>query len=139
MKIENIRLLKEPDRSFIVYHETNPFSQWHQHPEYELVLIRKGKGKRMVGDHIDRFKENDLVLVGPYLPHEWICDREYYEQAGGFKGEGIVYQFLQDFLGPLFFDIPENTGLQRILNESIRGVIFFGTTKKDIISLMLNN
>jgi len=139
MKLENIRLLKDPDKSFIVYHETNPFSQWHHHPEYELVLITKGKGKRMVGDHIDRFVQNDLVLVGPYLPHEWLCDREYFDHPDGFRGEGIVYQFLNDFLGQQFFDIPENRNLKRLLDESIRGVKFYGTTKKNIISLMLDN
>lgn len=139
MKLENIRLLKEPDRSFIVYHDTNPFAHWHHHPEYELVLITKGKGKRMIGDHIDRFYEHDLLLIGPYLPHEWLCDREYFEHPNGFQGECIVYQFLDDFLGPHFFDIPENMNLKRLLDESDRGVKFHGITKKNIISLMVNN
>ena len=139
MKLENIRLLQEPDKSFIVYHETNPFTRWHHHPEYELVLIMKGRGKRMVGDHIDRFEQNDLVLVGSYLPHEWLCDREYFEHPDGFQGEGIVYQFLHDFLGPQFFKIPENRNLQRLLDESSRGLIFSGKTKENIISLMVKN
>lgn len=139
MKLENIRLLKEPDKSFIVYHETNPFSTWHHHPEYELVLILKGKGKRIVGDHIDRFKQNDLVLVGSYLPHEWKCDREFYEHPDGFQGEGIVYQFLEDFLGAQFINIPENKKLKKILDESYNGLKFFGKTKKEIISLMVQN
>lgn len=139
MKLENIRLLKEPDKSFIVYHETNPFSTWHHHPEYELVLILKGKGKRIVGDHIDRFKQNDLVLVGSYLPHEWKCDREFYEHPDGFQGEGIVYQFLDDFLGSQFINIPENKKLKKILDESYNGLKFFGKTKKEIISLMVQN
>lgn len=139
MKLENIRLLKEPDRSFIVYHETHSFSHWHHHPEFELVLIINGKGKRMVGDHIDRFEKDDLVLVGSFLPHEWLCDREYIDHPDGFQGEGIVYQFLNDFLGPQFFEIPENRNLKRLLDESIRGVKFYGKTKENIISLMVNS
>lgn len=139
MKLQNIRLIQEPGKSFIVYHETHPFSRYHNHPEIELVLILKGKGKRIVGDHIDRFKENDLVLVGQYLPHEWYCDREYYEQPDGFQGEGIVYQFLQDFLGTQFFDIPENIALKRLINESNRGLEFHGKAKEKIMELMVHN
>lgn len=139
MKLENIRLLKEPDKSFIAYYETQPFSRWHHHPEYELVLIVKGRGKRMVGDHIDRFEENDLVLVGQYLPHEWLCDEEFYNSPEGFQGVGIVYQFLNDFMGPEFFDIPEHRSLKFLLDESSRGIEFFDATKEKIISIMLNN
>lgn len=139
MKLENKRLLKETDKSFIVYHETNPFTPWHHHPEYELVLIITGRGKRMVGDNIDRFEQNDLVLVGPYLPHEWVCDHEFFEHLDGFQGEGIVYQFVQDFIGPHFFEIPENRSLKRLLDESSRGLRFHGKTKEKIISLIINN
>lgn len=139
MKLENMRLIQEPDKSFIVYHETQPFSRWHHHPEYELVLIVKGKGKRMVGDHIDRFRQNDLVLVGPYLPHEWLCDHEYFDHLGGFQGEGIVYQFLPGFLGPGFFELPENRNLKLLLEESARGLKFKGRTRERITSLMLQN
>lgn len=137
MKIANIRLPQEPDKSFIVYKEINPFSQWHHHPEYELVLITKGRGKRMVGDNINRFEENDLVLVGSYTPHEWLCDPEYFNTPDGFKGEGLVIQFLYDFLGEKFFDIPENINLKKFLTGSSRGYEFYGNSKKRIISNML--
>ncbi|MCE5345311.1 MAG: AraC family transcriptional regulator [Bacteroidales bacterium] len=136
MKIANIRLLQEPDKSFIFYKESNPFSQWHHHPEYELVLITKGRGKRMVGDNINRFEENDLVLLGPYTPHEWLCDPEYFSGNSGFKGEGLVVQFLQDFLGEKFFETPENANLKKFLMGASRGYEFFGNSKQRIISLM---
>ncbi len=139
MKLENIRLMQEADKSFIVYHETNPFSRYHYHEEFELVLILKGRGKRIVGDHIDRFRKNDLVLVGPNLPHEWLCDREYYEHQNGFQGEGIVYQFLYDFLGQRFFEMPENYILNKLLKDSNRGIRFYGETKKQIIDIMLKS
>ncbi len=137
MKIANIRLLQEPGKSFIVYKESNPFSHWHHHPEYELVLITKGKGKRMVGDTITRFENNDLVLIGSYTPHEWLCDPEYFSTSNDFKGEGIVVQFQYDFLGEKFFDIPENAKLKHLLIESSRGYEFYGKTKSKIIYIIL--
>jgi len=136
MKVSKIRLLQEPNKSFIVLKETNPFSKWHNHPEYELVLITKGRGRRMIGDHIDRFQENDLVLLGPNAPHEWMCDPEYFEPNGHFLGEGLVVQFLPDFLGDKFFEVPENTALNKILNESSRAIEILGKGKEKIIDLM---
>ncbi|RIH66965.1 AraC family transcriptional regulator [Mariniphaga sediminis] len=136
MKVHEIRLFKEPAKSFILYHEEKPFSPWHHHPEYELVFIKKGKGKRMVGDHIDRFEENDLVFVGSDIPHEWLCDQEYYRGEDQFLGEGIVVQFSHDFLGDKFFEIPENKPLKNFLSDSSRGFEIYGQCKGHIISRM---
>jgi AraC-like DNA-binding protein len=137
MKIASIRLLQEPNKSFIVYRENNPFSHWHHHPEYELVLITRGRGKRMVGDQISRFENNDLVFVGAYTPHEWLCDSEYFNTSEGFSGEGIVIQFLYDFLGEKFFEIPENLILKKFLLGSTRGYEFYGQSKEKIRILMI--
>jgi len=136
MKISEIRLFKEPDRSFIIYHEKKPFSPWHHHPEYEFVLIKKGRGKRMIGDHIDRFEENDLVFIGSDTPHEWLCDKEYYSVNNEFRGEGIVIQFTYDFLGDGFFEVNENKPLKNFLLASSRGFEIYGQCKKQIIPLM---
>ncbi|MGD0342132.1 MAG: AraC family transcriptional regulator [Bacteroidales bacterium] len=137
MKVADIRLLQEPNKSFIYYRESNPFSQWHHHPEYELVLITKGRGKRLVGDNLSRFVEKDLVFVGALTPHEWLCDPEYFNTPDGFKGEGIVIQFLYDFLGEYFFKIPENVNLNKFLEKSSRGYEFYGESKFKIMSIML--
>ena len=139
MKLGNTKLPQDPDKSFIVHHETKSFARWHHHPEYELVLILNGKGKRMIGDYIDRFEQNDLVLIGSYLPHEYLCDEEYLNHTDGFQGKAIVCQFHKDFIGPLFFEIPENRNLNRVLGESYRGVQFYGKTREKIISLMENS
>ena len=137
MKVAKVRLLQEPHKSFIYYRENNPFTKWHHHPEYELCLITKGRGKRMIGDNIDRFENNDLVFIGAFTPHESLCDPEYFDNHKGFQGEGIVIQFVYDFLGDKFFRLPENSNLNRFVIESSRGYVFFGQTKKQITSLML--
>lgn len=136
MNVSEIRLFKDPDKSFIVYHERDQFSPWHHHPEYELVLITKGKGKRMVGDHIDRFEENDLVFLGSQTPHEWLCDKTYFAGENGFSGEGIVVQFTYDFLGDKFFEISENFALKNFLLRSAPGFEITGDTKARIIPIV---
>ena len=45
---------------------------WHYHPEFELTFISTGQGIRYVGNNIENFYENDLVLLGSNLPHCWI-------------------------------------------------------------------
>jgi AraC-like DNA-binding protein len=137
MDVARVRLLQEPDKSFIYYKENNPFTLWHHHPEYEICLITKGRGKRMVGDNIDRFETNDLVLIGAYTPHEYLCDPEYFDHPDGFQGEGIVIQFVYNFLGDQFFKIPENSTLNKFLLNSTRGYAFFGESKNILISMML--
>ena len=91
----------------------------------------------MVGDNIDRFEDNDLVFIGSYTPHECLCDPEYFNGSAGFQGEGIVIQFMYDFLGDKFFSIPENCNLNKFILGSTRGYAFFGRSKRRIISLML--
>jgi AraC-like DNA-binding protein len=137
MKVAKVRLLQEPDKSYIYYKENNPFTHWHHHPEYELCLITKGRGKRMVGDNIDRFVNNDLVFIGSYTPHECLCDPEYFDHPDGFQGEGIVIQFVYDFLGEKFFKMPENSALNKFIQGSTRGYSFYGESKKKIIAIML--
>ena len=91
----------------------------------------------MVGDSINRFENNDLVLIGSFTPHECLCDPEYFNHPDGFQGEGIVIQFVHDFLGDTFFKIHENSNLNKFLQGSTRGYSFSGETKQRIISIML--
>ena len=93
----------------------------------------------MIGDHIDRFEPNDIILIGSYLPHEYMCDSEYTDHPDGFQGRAIVYQFYRDFLGQQFFEIPENRNIKRVLDESCRGLRLYGKTRDKLFSIMENS
>jgi AraC-like DNA-binding protein len=136
MKVQEVRLFKSPDQSFIFYHEKNEFTRWHYHPEYELVLITNGNGIRLIGDHIERFTENDLVFLGSYLPHEWRCDEQYYNSSGKFIGECLVIQFLHNSFGKEFFELPENHGIRNFFSMASQGAKIHGETKNNIILLI---
>jgi AraC-like DNA-binding protein len=137
MEVVLIRSMQGPDKSFIFCKDNNSFAPWHNHPEYELILVLKGRGKRMVGDNIGRFCEHDLVFLGPYTPHEYLCDSEFYDNTAGFQGACIFIQFQYDFLGEKFFEVPENLDLKKFIKGSSRGYEFFGETKKKVISRIL--
>ncbi len=54
------------------------------------------------------------------------------------QDEAFVIQFAYDFLGPKFFEIPENSSLKRFLLESSRGYEIYGKTKTHIIGILHN-
>lgn len=107
-------------KSFLAYSFTvNAFEfKWHYHPEYELTLIEKGSGKRLVGDSYETFEEGDLVLVGPQLPHTWVSTEAVQEESSA-----TVIQFSEDFIGS-FLQHQEFHCLKALLAKSKRGLYF---------------
>ncbi|HZG23410.1 MAG TPA: AraC family transcriptional regulator [Chitinophagaceae bacterium] len=138
MKVIEQRLPQEFDKSFIVFRETGKFfpCPWHYHPEYELVLVNKSTGRRMVGDHIGYFGEGDLVFMGPRLPHVWVSDSKYLNDEDENPADAIVIQFVEDFLGDRFFNAPELQDFKKFLNLSERGVVINGNARAKIVTLM---
>ncbi len=139
MKLILQRLVQAPDKSFIVYHEKEPFfsSPWHYHPEYELVLITKSTGKRIIGDHIGYFEEGDLVFIGSQLPHVYDNDPLYMTGVPGLNAEAIVIQFLPEFLGNVLSQAPELESFRHFLEKSSKGLQISGTTRARVASLMV--
>jgi hypothetical protein len=44
------------------------FYFWHFHPEIELVFIAEVDGIRQVGNHISKFQNGELALIGSNIP-----------------------------------------------------------------------
>lgn len=138
MRGEEKRMIQEPDRSFIIQKEELFFPEFHYHPEYELTYIIEGRGRRIVGDHVDNFQETDLVFLGSYLPHEYSCESHYLTENGEFLGKAIVIQFHHDFLGENFFGLPENFKFSKFLALASQGIHLYGKTKRVIVDSMFD-
>jgi AraC-like DNA-binding protein len=136
MKLVEIRLPQEADKSFIFYHNNAPFAAWHNHPEYELSLVTKGWGRRSIGDNIDRFEPGDLVMIGPYVPHEYVCDQDCYKNFKDIQSECVCIQFDHTFLGQNFFQLPENKALLKVLSDSKHGLKFSKDLAKKLSVMM---
>lgn len=117
---------KRNNRSFLCYEVEAPiFSfKWHYHPEYELTLIVRGEGKRLVGDSYEHFEKDDLVLLGPLLPHTWVT-----EKAKKQNNLAIVIQFSLEFIEPLLH-YNEMTSIKRLLQKADWGIQFLDKKEK---------
>lgn len=118
-----------------VFKESYFSRAWHYHPEFELLFISKGSGKRLVGDHAEAFEENDLVLLGGLLPHAWISDPRYFDEDSEDYCESLYVQFRKETFGMYFIDVPELKGLRKTLRLAERGLKVRGNTKQEIIEL----
>ncbi len=102
---------------------------WHFHKEYELVLIDEAEGTRFIGDHVSHFKDGNLALIGPNIPHLYRNSKEYYKNKG-LLAKSIFIHFTDDFLGNSFFDLPEMKIVKRLLDKSSLGFEIHGNTNQ---------
>lgn len=91
---------------------------WHYHRASELTSIHRGAGTRLVADQIQLFDSNDLILIGPNVPHYW-------HFTGHSAGLSIQWNF------PLehgIWSFTEAKALERLTERSRRGMQIKGRT-----------
>ena len=124
-----IQKLSAPTKSSFIYHVKSSAGfrfNWHFHPEYEIVYISNGRGKRHIGDHISYFEDGDLIFMGPNLPHFGFTEELYEEHSE------IVVQMKEDFLGEAFLQKPEMAAIQQLFQRSRQGLSFGGETRRRV-------
>lgn len=123
------------DKSYInFYKEDLPhfIVPWHYHPEIEIMYILKGTGTRFVGDHIERYQEGDVCMVGPQLPHEWRNDDEFFQEGAGLKASCLCLFFLKEIFETNLIRLPEMANIRQLIERSRRGIMFKGKSRDKI-------
>lgn len=129
MKPQFQKIEPEFGASYTVMHHTEPDScwvYWHYHPEYEIVYIPSGSGKRHVGHHVSTYEDGELIFMGPNLPHLNFSHGVFGDY------EEVVVQLREDFMGKDFLQKPEMAAIWRLFNRSHGGVSFYGETKRRV-------
>lgn len=95
-KPKNEALIYQEDRERIFY------GQLHQHQEIQISLIVKGSGSFIVADTINEYKENDILVIGEYVPHVFKSDSNK-------SDESIMCSlfFKKDSFGNHFFEVAD--------------------------------
>jgi len=92
-----------------------------------MTLIKRSEGTRFIGDQVSLFQPNDLVLIGPNIPHLYRNNEEYHKDHR-LVAKSIFIHFTDDFLGKYFFDLPEMKLVRRLLDRSNLGLVIHGST-----------
>jgi AraC-like DNA-binding protein len=98
---------------------------WHFHPEVEIMFVERSRGVRFVGDNVEPFREGDLVMTGPNVPHVWV-NHQAPQPTPHDYAIAICVQFRQDFLGAELWNAPEFAGVAALLRRSGQGLHFTG-------------
>lgn len=100
----------------------------HTHEEYELNLVLNAAGtKRVIGDHVDVIDDDELVFVGPNLPHGW-----FNHQCSSDEIHEITIQFHKDLFGTPFLQKNQLLHIRNFFEAGKRGVLFSKETVQQI-------
>lgn len=139
MSAPSIEKTLTPKETFIYKDLVGPHFNpiWHFHPEFQISYIMEGEGTRFVGDNVQIFKEGDLVLTGPNLPHLWRSDDAYFEKDSTLVTRGLVIYFDHDLLGKSLLHREEFYIIRKLVENSLRGIEFYGEVREQIRRLLL--
>lgn len=106
-------------------------TEFHFHRECQMNYIVESEGKRIIGDSIESFTNDELTFLGSDIPHVWHNDKEYFEKDKPAHQAKSVSLFLDpDKLLELLSHLGPVNKLESFLKTARRGVKFSGQTKE---------
>ncbi|MGV8815665.1 MAG: AraC family transcriptional regulator [Gelidibacter sp.] len=118
MKVLPFKIPK-PEHDALVYQEDIGelfYDQLHQHEEIQVSYVIKGEGKLIVGDTINFYKPNDILVIGGYLPHLLKSDTSVHKQS-----KMLSLFFNKNSFGEKFFELEETKALQSFFTRATHG------------------
>lgn len=125
--------------SYVVRHEIKrqqTESNWHYHPEMELVYVIKGSGSRYIGNNISNFQAGEIILLGENIPHIWRYNKEANLQGRALDAESLSLHFHQECLGKDLLNLQEAYLLPRLFEKAKSGLLVQGAAREEVARLM---
>ncbi|HET8735496.1 MAG TPA: AraC family transcriptional regulator [Pricia sp.] len=131
MKVLPFKVPKSKDEALIYQVDRGRmfYEQLHQHAEIQISYIGQGTGSLIVGDTINEYKENDILVIGSFVPHVFRSDI-------GAVEESIMHTLFFDGTpgGENFFGLPELSITNDFFKQAEYGIKVL-SNKDSIIAL----
>ena len=92
------------------------YDKLHQHEEIQLSIILEGEGTLIVGDTVNYYSKNDVLVIGSNLPHVFKSDVKASKIS-----HMLTLFFTKDSFGTGFFELEELKELQKFFKRSKHG------------------
>jgi len=102
----------------------------HRHRQLELTWIEQGAGLRFVGSSVEAFESDDLVLLGPHVPHAWVSASE----RAGEPHRATVLQFSPELISQ--HGLPELGSLSGLLALAGQGLQVKGAAREAMLAVL---
>ena len=133
MKVYPFKIPKPLHESLVyqVDHDIAFYDKLHQHEDIQLSFIVEGEGTLIVGDSINQYNKDDIVVIGSNLPHVFKSSLNY-----GKKSHMLTLFFAKDSFGNIFFELEELKELKAFFKRAAHG-FKVTSSKKALITLFI--
>lgn len=108
----------------------------HFHSAYELTLVLNSSGNRIIGDSVEKYCLNDLVLIGPEIYHKWDDDDLPPEKKN--NAHVVTIQFSKELFNQSLFLKDSFFSIKNLLKDAQRGLKFTNETFKNVAEKIQN-
>lgn len=125
---ENIAVAIDSSLKIATYHhgETCKLSNWHIHPEYELVYVKNGSGTIRIGNKTERYSNGILIFLGPNIPHIDFGNKDCPDNLE------VVIQFGRELIEEKLTVFPEFKNIKNLMHRSKSVLLFENDIRKDL-------
>ncbi|WP_147676640.1 AraC family transcriptional regulator [Algibacter pacificus] len=111
--------IPKPNQDALIYQvdlEVAFYDKLHQHEEIQVSLIVEGEGALIVGDSINYYTKNDVVVIGSNIPHLFKSDTTRSDSS-----KMITLFFTKSSFGKDFFELEELKKLDPFFKSAKHG------------------
>ncbi len=107
----------------------------HSQKSWELDYILTGRGIRTIGDRREPFRDGEVVLIPPEIPHCWDFDPAFTDSGGNIVNVTLIFDdLLLDTIPMVFPDMQKC--VSQILDRRDTAISYSGSTLKNLVSVM---
>jgi len=133
-KVKNIKYTLRLEKNTLFFDHVHIYCQnqltLHQQDSWELSYVITGRGVRVIGDITEPFREGEVILIPPNIPHCWTFDQSVHDDEG--KIENITITFPKNLLQSIIVVFPELTEIIAQIQSNINAISFSGKTLAEL-------